>query len=44
MIAIGFVFGMLGFMFGIIAYSRVGALEKKLKALGVLDPEFTSEE
>jgi hypothetical protein len=37
-------FGFIGMSFGIIAYARVGALEKKLKESGVLDQSFNSEE
>ena len=41
---IGFVFGMMGMTFGLIAFTRVSALEKKLKETGVLDRDFNSED
>ena len=37
------IIGTVGFIFALISYSRVDALEKKLKDLGVLDREFASE-
>lgn len=37
--SMGFIFG----IFGIVAYSRIDALEKKLKESGVLDKQFDSE-
>lgn len=40
---IGMSMGVMGFIFGIIAYSRIDALEKKLKEKGVLDEKFNSE-
>lgn len=39
----GSLFGMAGFAFAIMAYLRIGALEKKLKEAGVLDKNFDSE-
>ncbi|WP_169713930.1 hypothetical protein [Oceanicoccus sagamiensis] len=39
----GFVFGMIGFTFGLLAFLKIGALEKKLKETGVLDKDFDSE-
>jgi len=39
----GFVFGLFGFFFGILAYLRINALEKKLRETGVLDKNFNSE-
>lgn len=44
---IGTVFGIMGMSFGIlgiIAYSRVDKLEKRLKELGILAPDYSSEE
>jgi hypothetical protein len=41
---LGFVFGMMGMSFGLIAFTKVSALEKKLKETGVLDKDFNSEE
>jgi len=40
---IGFVFGLAGLSFGLIAYMRIAALEKKLKELGTLPEDFDSE-
>ena len=42
---LGFIFGMTGMTFGIfgfIAFTKVTALEKKLKETGVLDKDFNS--
>ena len=41
---IGFVFGLLGAAFGILAYLRVDKLEKKLKETGIVDKDFSSGE
>ncbi len=41
---IAWFFGFIGMLFGLIAYARVGALEKKLKESGVLDQSFNSKE
>ncbi len=38
-----FTFGMMGFTFALIAYSRIDKLEKRLKELGVLEQGFKSE-
>lgn len=40
----GMVFGIIGFVFGLIAMGRIEALEKKLKASGVLPPDFDSQD
>ena len=39
-----FIFGIMGFMFAVIAYSRIDKLEKRLKELGVLEQDFKSDE
>lgn len=41
---IGFVFGLAGLAFGLIANSRLNKLEDKLKELAVLDKDFKSGE
>lgn len=44
---LGFILGLMGTTFGIfgfIAFTKVSALEKKLKETGVLDSAFNSEE
>ncbi|MCF7824042.1 MAG: hypothetical protein K9N35_07695 [Candidatus Marinimicrobia bacterium] len=41
---IGFVFGLAGLAFALIANSRLNKLEEKLKELGVLDKDFVSRE
>jgi hypothetical protein len=41
---LGFVFGTMGMIFGLVVYTKVSALEKKLKETGVLDRDFNSEE
>ena len=41
------VFGIIGFSFGLISYSRMDKLdklEKRLKELGVLEPDYNSDE
>ena len=38
------IFGYFGMIVAFAAFYRVDKLEKKLKALGVLEPEFRSEE
>ena len=40
MTSMGFVFGLAGLVFGLVATSRLNRLEKKLKELGVLDEKF----
>jgi hypothetical protein len=40
----GFIFGLAGLSFGILAYLRIGALEKKFKETGALDQNFNSQE
>ena len=40
----GFVFGIIGLMFGLMSYSRIDKLENRLKELGVLEQDFKSEE
>ncbi len=41
---IGFIFGLTGFAFAMIANSRLNKLEDKLKELNVLDKDFKSGE
>jgi hypothetical protein len=38
----GSIFGILGFVFGLIAFKRIDKLEKKLKELEVLDENYKS--
>jgi hypothetical protein len=38
----GFMFGMLGFVFGSTALARIGNLEKKLKQFDVIPRDFDS--
>ena len=40
----GFTFGMIGFVFALISYSRLDKLEKHLKEKGLLEQSFTSGE
>jgi hypothetical protein len=40
---IAFMFGTLGFIFGINAFVRIGNLEKKLKQFDVIPRDFNSE-
>ena len=40
---IGFGIGVTGLSFGIITFSRLNALENKLKESGVIDKDFNSE-
>ncbi len=37
-----YLFGMLGFLFGVIAYTRIDKLEKRLKEKGLLEESFKS--
>jgi len=39
---IGFIFGLAGLAFSIMAHSRISKLESKLKELKILDQEFSS--
>ncbi|MGH9456966.1 MAG: hypothetical protein ACRD2J_04925 [Thermoanaerobaculia bacterium] len=39
---LGLAFGMMGFLFGVMSYTRLDKLEKELKSTGVLEPEFKS--
>lgn len=40
----GLMFGIIGMTFGLMSYSRIDKLEKRLKELGVLEQDFKSEE
>lgn len=42
--AIGFIFGLAGLAYAIMATNRLNKLEEKLKELGVLDKDFKSGE
>jgi len=44
MTTLGFIFGVAGLAFGLIANSRLNKLEDKLKELNVLDEDFSSGE
>ncbi len=41
---IGFIFGLAGLSFALIANSRLNKLEEKLKELKILDQDFNSKE
>lgn len=42
MAMMGFTFGMIGFAFALISYSRIDKLEKHLKEKGLLEQNFKS--
>lgn len=44
MAIMGFSFGMIGFAFALICYSRIDKLEKHLKEKGLVEQEFKSGE
>jgi len=39
----GFIFGIIGFVFALFVYMRQNTLEKKMKETGVLDKDYHSE-
>ncbi|WP_185967971.1 hypothetical protein [Thalassotalea sp. PS06] len=41
---LGFIFGLCGFSFALMAHKRISKLEEKLKELSVIDQEFDSGE
>ena len=41
---LAFIFGLIGFMFALLSYSRIDKLENRLKELGILEQEFKSED
>ncbi len=43
MATVGFLFGMMGMSLGALTYLKLGQLEKRLKAMGILDKDFPSE-
>ncbi len=44
MAILGFIFGMTGLSFGLIAYIRLDNLEKQLKESEILDQDFSSQQ
>ena len=44
MTIMGFTFGVIGFVFALISYSRLDKLEKHLKEKGVLEQSFKSDQ